>query len=176
MKCLLNDAFRSPDNTFKRQRRVINVIKRALLPEYRDLSAKYPNANPVSFWRQTPRGLAACWAEDEPRILEIEGNCECDDSYLYFHAIGSGARSAYAAWRALGAEQLSQRQEGLALQVMFRILQVCIDTEESGVAEPTVMWVITETSIRKVSESHKNSLSQVADRDFLFSLSNPPNS
>ena len=152
----------------------MNAIATALLPEYRKLSEKFPNAHPESFWRSGVTGLATYWAEGEPRILEIEANCECDDSYRFFRAIGSGTRSAYAAWRALGAEQLSQFQEGMALQFMFRILQICIDTEESGVSEPIVMWVVTESGIRKVPDSQTDSLLEVANRDFLFSLSNPP--
>ena len=118
-------------------------------------------------------GLAAYWAEGAPRILEIEPNGECD-SYPDFRAVGSGAKSAYAAWRVLGAEQLSQLGEGVALQAMFRILQVCIETEESGVSEPIVMWVINEDSPRKVPASELDTLQEFAKRDFLFASATAP--
>ena len=171
MQALLNGKL-DHATTFKRDDRVIGTIRSALLPEYRALSEKFPNATLESIWNTSVTGLAAYWAEDKPRILEIETNCECD-AYDHFRAVGSGAKSAHAAWRALGAEQLSQLREGMALQAMFRILQVCIETEVAGVSGPIVMWVITEDKARRISDTEMDALQEVAIRDFLFSLSNP---
>ena len=56
---------------------------------------------------------------------------------------------------------------------MWRILRVCIETEVAGVSEPVVMWVIAKDKARKIQDSEMDSLREVADRDFLFSLSNP---
>jgi 20S proteasome alpha/beta subunit len=159
--------------TFKRQDRVIGLIDKALSPVYEELSQKYPDIKwDGSIWKIGVTGLAAYWAEDEPRILEIEANGLLDP-HRNFRAIGSGTSTAYAAWRALGAEQLSQLQEGTALQAMWRILRVCIETEVAGVSEPVVMWVIAKDKARKIQDSEMDSLREVADRDFLFSLSNP---
>ena len=116
-------------------------------------------------------GLAICWAEGAPRIFEIEANGMVDD-HEAFRAVGSGTNSAYAAWNALGGQQLSGLAEGVALQLMARILQVSIETDVSGVADPIVIWVVTQNNARQVQSAEMDSIRQVGTHNFLFSLVN----
>ena len=123
-------------------------------------------------WKVTAIGLAAYWA-GEPRILEIEHNGQCDPSHRQFRAIGSGTKSAYAAWKALGAERLSDLDEGSALQVLCRIISVSIDTDVAGVSLPMSLSVVTETGARALKDTEINRLMQVAERDLFLSLATP---
>ena len=158
---------------FERHAHLVRHIHQTLSPIFRELYQQYPDAKWDTIWKVLVGGLAAYWAEGNPRILEIEANGQCE-THRSFRAIGSGARSSYAAWRALGGEQLSQLQEGIALQVMLRILEVCIETEVSGVSDPVIMWVVEEGRVRRVADSQMDNLREVAQRDFLFSLNNHP--
>ena len=160
----------SRPTTFERLDRVIGFISDALQTVYEEQSKKHPNANFGSIWKISAVGLVACWAEGKPHILEIEHNGEID-WHAHFRAVGSGAGSAYAVWKAYGAERLSQNSEGMALQIMWRILNVCIDTEMAGVGEPLVMWAITEGRARQIRSPELDIIRQTEDRDFLFSLS-----
>ena len=135
------------------------------------MSEKYPAADWNSIWKVAPTGLAICWAEGAPRIFEIEVN-GIVDSHENFRAVGSGTNSAYAAWNALGGQQLSGLAEGVALQLMARILQVSIDTDLAGVANPISIWVVTENKARQVQSSEMDSIRQVGTHNFLFSLVN----
>ena len=159
----------SRHTTFDKLDRVINNIHSALQPVYEAQSKKHPTASFDSIWKVAAVGIAVCWAEGEPHILEIEHNGEID-RHAHFRAVGSGSVSAYAVWKAFGAERLSQSSEGMALQIMWRILNVCIETEIAGVGEPVTMWAITENKTRQIQSTELDAIKQAEDRDFLFSL------
>ena len=164
-----NSFSTSRSTTFDKLDRVMGFIN-ALQPVYEEQSKKHPNV-PLgrSIWNISAVGLVACWAEGKPHILEIEHNGEID-KHAYFRAIGSGANSAQAVWAAFGAQRLSQYAEGMALQIMWRILKVCIETEFEGVGEPIVIWSITKDKTRQIQSAELDNIRQVEDRDFLFSL------
>ena len=170
MQAAVDQRFASSHRTtFDRLNRVLNNIHVALQPVYEEQSKKHPHAKLESIWKSTTVGLAVCWAEGEPHILEIEHNGEID-VHAHFRAVGSGAVSAYAVWKAFGAERLSQSSEGMALQIMWRILNLCIETEMIGVGEPVAMWAITENKTRQIQSAELDAIKQVEDRDFLFPL------
>ncbi len=171
MQAAIDKRFASSrPTTFAKLDRVVGFISDALQPVYEEQSKKHPNANFGSIWKISAVGLVACWAEGKPHILEIEHNGEID-RHANFRAVGSGTVSAYAVWKAFGAERLSQCSEGMAIQIMWRILKVCIDTEMSGVGEPVVMWAITENRARQIRSSELDIIKQTEEGDFLFSLS-----
>ena len=173
IRAVLDEGFaRSRSATFQKRDRVPNLIQKMLRPIYEDLSQKHPDAKPGSVWKITVAGLTVYWAENAPQILEVEDNGEVN-FHDHFRAIGSGARSAYAAWTALGREQLSEYPEGMALKILWRILDVCIETELAGVGWPVEIWAITEKGARHILGAELDSLEEISNRDFLFSLTSP---
>ncbi len=90
------------------------------------------------------------WAENEPRILEFEING--DSSYHdYFHAIGSGANTAYAIYRTLGGRRLLNLDEARATMAILRILRTCVEVEMWGVSEPVDIWNVNAAGARRLN-------------------------
>ena len=164
LRTTLHNAFQSPGSTFDRPDRVRKRIEQSVRPTYQDISSHHPDATWGSVWKVTAVGLAICWAEDAPHILEIEANGVCD-FHDYFHAIGSGASVARAIWRTMGAERLRSMDGGLALEVIKRILTSCIETELMGVSNPIRMWVVDTNGVRQLSSMELDTL-EMSDADF----------
>lgn len=91
------------------------------------------------------------WAEDSPQVLEFEIN---GDSCFHdsFHAIGSGANTAYAIYRTLGGARLGELDEARALMALMRIIRTTVNVEMWGVSEPVVFWVVNQESARRLSD------------------------
>lgn len=63
--------------------------------------------------------LSVFWAEDDARIMEHGISRDCC-FHPYFHAIGSGGKTAYAIYRTLGGPELIGVNEEKAIQAAFR--------------------------------------------------------
>ena len=111
----------------------------------------------VSLW-----GLASFWTDEGPVILELEAHGGTD-THLFFHAVGSGANTAYAVWRTIGGRALAGLDEGRALHVALRILDTSVSVEQSGVSDPFQIFVITASGARRVSASQVNALVETMD-------------
>lgn len=143
-------SFRS--TTFQKPKRVQSLMDTKLLPIYDQIK----NLSRVPPGRQIPEiglsALAAFWAGGEPQILEREMNCDsCFHSC--FHAIGSGAPTAYAVYNTLGGkDELPQLEERKALMAMLRIVRTAIRVEIAGVSEPVSVFIISDGKVRQLSE------------------------
>ncbi len=149
-------------NMFKKRDRIRDAVDRCLSPVYQQI--KQSNDGVLrDIYRTSLWGLLAYWAEEAPHILEcgINGDIEFHE---YFHAIGSGANTAYAIYRTLGGERLSTLDERKALFVMLRILRTCVNVEMWGVSEPLFVWVVSHNKARKVSTDEIQAISQFVDR------------
>lgn len=144
------EEFRFRQNTFDSRDRVRNAVDGCLGPEFRRIS-EMPVIQHVHLWEVSVGGLAAYWAADVPHIVEIEPNGELY-FHEHFHAIGSGAQTAYAIWRTLGGALLAELDEPKSLQVALRILRTCINIEAFGVSEPIAVSVIAGTLCRQVHD------------------------
>ena len=131
--------------TFQKTERVQNQIDTKLLPIYdkiKNLSKLPPGLHYLPEIGLS--ALAAFWAEDAPHILEREMN---GDSCFHdcFHAIGSGALTAYAVYNTLGGkDELLQLEERKALMAMLRIMRTAIRVEIEGVSEPVSVFIISD--------------------------------
>ena len=157
--------------TLPSHQEVVCLVEQSVEPIYKRQQEKYPVA-PLqpNIWSISVGGLVVGWIEERPCILEIEVNGLCD-SHDSFRAIGSGTNSAQAVWHSFGGQRLTEAEEGLALQLMWRILQVSIETEAAGVSMPIAMWVVREGKTRKIRDTELDALQSLADRDLFFSLS-----
>ena len=123
--------------TFKKIALVHRAVEAKVEKHYKAIRAKNtPDSpikdffGPVGLW-----GLASCWTNEGPSILELEASGGTD-THSFFHAVGSGANTAYAVWRTIGGRELAKLDEGKALHVALRILDTSVAVEVSGVSEP----------------------------------------
>lgn len=112
---------------------------------------------PLRMW-----GLAAACVEGEARILEYEATGD-SSWHDHFHAIGSGAGTAYAAFRTLGGRDLCRLSEGTALLAMLRILRTTIAVDMWGVSDPIHVWRVTCAGASEVTETELNANKQAVD-------------
>lgn len=144
------EATRLHPNMFDKRDRIEGAVADCLRPIYKQIKQANDGVKReiylTGLW-----GLLAYWAEGGPQILEcgLNGDTEFHD---YFHAIGSGANTAYAVYRTLGGKSLSALGEHKALVVMLRILRTCANVELWGVSEPLSAWVISQGRARGVSQ------------------------
>ncbi|MBI4339706.1 MAG: hypothetical protein HY680_07100 [Chloroflexi bacterium] len=139
---IVNDEWHS--NMFRKRDLVRDAIDRGFKKIYKEIADR--NRPTIPLW-----GLSAFWAEGSPHILEHElsGDCSYHD---YFHAIGSGSKTAYAIYRTLGGKNLAGLNQQKCIQVTLRILRTCIGVEPMGVGEPLVLWVVGEAGAKKLSD------------------------
>jgi ATP-dependent protease HslVU (ClpYQ) peptidase subunit len=155
----LNAANLRP-NQLDKQVRFQKALDAIVKPEYEAASQRaYPPRgwDKIAIW-----GLAATCVEAEPRILELEmsgDSCWHD----YFHAIGSGASTAYAIWRTLGGRQLSELSERTALDALLRIIRTAIGVEMMGVAEPVRVWRVSCEAASEIGDDELNAHWQAVD-------------
>ena len=107
--------------------------------------------------------LAACHAEASPQIIEFEQNGD-SDFHEYFHAIGSGGRTAYAVWRTLGGSRLRELPEGKAIQVALRIMRTAVDVDMWGVSDPFTVFVVDGDGTRSLAGSNLDAEIEAAQR------------
>jgi hypothetical protein len=140
-------------------------------PEYVSASARSnpaPNVHGIGIW-----GLGAAQVKDRPGLLEYELS---GDScwHEHFHAIGSGAQTAYAVYRSLGGQELCKLGQRTALTALVRILRTCIGVEAFGVSEPIHIWRATERTATQIGDDELNTHGQLVnewekdDRERLF--------
>ena len=133
----LADANLRP-NQMDRKLRFQGVLDGLIKPEYASaLARSLEPRSPILIW-----GLAAACVEGETRILEYEASGD-SSWHEYFHAIGSGAPTAYAAFRTLGGRELCRVTEGTALLALLRIIRTSIGTDMGGVSEPIHVWRVS---------------------------------
>lgn len=113
---------------------------------------------PLRMW-----GLAAACVEGEARILEYEPSGD-SSWHEHFHAIGSGAPTAYASFRTLGGRDLCRLSEGTALLALLRIIRTTISVDMWGVGEPIHVWRVTCASATEVGETELNTNMQAVDK------------
>jgi hypothetical protein len=145
-------------NQLDRKARFQTFLDGIVKPEYTAAVARslIPQ-QPIRIW-----GLAGACIEGEARILECEvsgDSCWHD----YFHAIGSGAPTAYAAFRTLGGRDLCRLSEGTALLALLRIIRTTIAVDMMGVSEPLHVWRISCASTGEVSDAEINTNLQAVD-------------
>lgn len=149
-------------NMFDKRDRIRDTIARCLSPIYQQIKQANDGVRRdiylTSLW-----GLLVYWAEGAPQILEcgINGDIEFHE---YFHAIGSGAKTAYAIHRTLGGKRLCTLDERRALPVLLRILRTCVDVEVWGISEPLSVWIVSQGKARKLSEDEIQPHLQWVDR------------
>jgi ATP-dependent protease HslVU (ClpYQ) peptidase subunit len=148
-------------NMFNKSERIQGAVYRSLRPVYDEIKRANECAK-QSFYLTSLWGLMAFWAEDTPHILEcgINGDCEF---HQYFHAIGSGAKTAYAIYRTLGGTKLCNLDERWAIPVILRILRTCVGVELWGISEPIYIWVISGVKARRLSDDEIQAQLQTVD-------------
>ena len=158
------ESFGWKGTTLKRVDLVRRAIDGKLAPHYKAIREKNTPDSPISaFFGQIGLwGLAACWADDGPAILEFEASGGTD-THEYFHAVGGGANTAYAVWRTIGGRQLVGLDEGRALHVALRILQTSVNVEMFGVSEPFQLYVVSPGAVRSVSDTETDALAEAVD-------------
>ena len=144
------ESFGWQSTTFKRSERVRKALVAKAAPYLKD----GPESRGLRLW-----GIAVYGAQNETTILEVEPSGD-DCVHEYFHAIGSGAQTAYAIWRTIGGRELEALDEGLALHVVLRILQTCVDVEMTGVSGPFNVYVVSANGTRRLSTQELASLEQ----------------
>ncbi len=150
------------DSQFKKRELARNALDRCLATIYQDIKKKNPQqTSPI--WKITLVGLGALWTEDEGQILEFEYN---GDSCFHsnFHAIGSGADTAYAVYRTLGGTRLSDLDEPKALLALIRIMRTCVNVEMQGVSEPVWFWIVGPNGARCASPDELQPQIQMVDK------------
>ena len=156
------ESYNWRNTTFQKLERVQDALESKVQPYIEATRDKLDPSHPfnIIYGTKCLWGLAACNIKDRPAILELEAS---GDMYVHdrFHAIGSGAQTAYAIWRTIGGQWLSELDEGRALHVMLRILQTCVGVEMSGVSGPFRIFVIAAGRVRVVSSNELDSLEQV---------------
>ncbi len=106
--------------------------------------------------------LAAVWVEDKPEIIEYEVNGE-SCWHENFHAIGSGAKTAYAVYRTLGGANLCALRERSAITAALRILGTVVAVDPFGVSEPYDLWRIRASGARQLGFDEVNTHLQFVD-------------
>jgi len=165
-------AIKLHPNMFDKRDRIRDQVDRCLKPIYTEIKQANDRIK-LQIDETSLCGLLVYWAEGDHHILEcgLNGDMEFHD---YFHAIGSGAQTAYAIHRTLGGKGLRTLDERRALPVMLRILRTCVDVELWGVSEPLYVWIISQGETRQVSpdeiEAHLQSVDEweEKERSFLF--------
>jgi len=157
------EAMKLHANMFNKRDLVRDAIDRCLSPIYEQIKQANDGVRRdiylTSLW-----GLLAYWAEGAPHILECGVNGDIEFLH-YFHAIGSGAKTAYAIYRTLGGKRLSTLQEERrALPAILRILRTCVDVEVWGVSEPLSVWIVSQRKARKLSPDEIQPHLQWVDR------------
>ena len=153
----LADANLRP-NQMDRKLRFQGVLDGLIKPEYASaLARSLEPRSPILIG-----GLAAACVEGETRILEYEASGD-SSWHEYFHAIGSGAPTAYAAFRTLGGRELCRVTEGTALLALLRIIRTSIGTDMGGVSEPIHVWRVSCAGTGEVGESEVNTNMQMVD-------------
>ncbi len=135
--------------------RLRNSMDDCLQPVYDQIKRSNREVLSNSIWEIGLLGLVACWSEGAPHIIEYELNGDTD-THDWFHAVGSGAKTAYSIWRTLGERKLATLDERKALWVALRILRTCVSVEMYGVSGPFHAWVVTEKGARRVSEEERD--------------------
>ena len=158
-------------NQLKRRPGVQAVLDRVYRPEYEAAAARSmppPGMMPIFI-----SGLAAVWTEDGPGLLEHEMNAD-SSWHDHFHAIGSGKPTAYAAYRALGGQELCRLSERTAILALLRIMQTTVAVEMAFVAEPLHIWRVNAFGAAQYGEVeldyHRAALAAwiARDREALF--------
>lgn len=143
-------SFRS--TTFQKPKRVQSLMDTKLMPIYNEIKNLSKPPLGRTFWEIGLSALAAFWAGGEPHILEREMNCD-SSFHSCFHAIGSGAPTAYAVYNTLGGkDELPQLEERKALMAMLRIVRTAIRVDVEGVSEPVSVFIISDGKVRQLSE------------------------
>lgn len=164
-------------NQFKNRGTIQKVIDNCLSPVFQEIREKAdPRRNDL--WNMTLWGLGAVWAGDQPHIIELEFNTD-SSFHDFFHAIGSGAQTAYAVFRTLGGRNLVGLDEPRAIMAMLRILRTAVDVDMSGVSPPFAAWVITASKVRSIGQDELLPNNQLIDqweaeeRRYLFGGTDP---
>ena len=162
-RAAINERLQHP-NMVDRLDRLRNNLQDCLSPFYEEIKKNNQNVPPWDnqFWSINLHGLIACWADDNPHIVEFDPSGD-NDLHQYFHAIGSGSNTAYAIYRTLGGSELVKLDERKALWVVLRILRTCVGVEMTGVSGPFYAWVVSERGARKLSDEERDAHLQLID-------------
>ena len=147
-------------NMLKKRELVRNLLDRSFQPRYEAIRKML--ANPVAhpFWEIGLWGISAFWCNSAPHILEHELS-GVTTFHPSFHAIGSGANTAYAICRTLGGTKLSSLDEHKATLAMIRILRTSMDVEVQGVSGPIALYAVTEKTAKLLNEDIMNTYQQL---------------
>jgi 20S proteasome alpha/beta subunit len=161
------EAIKLHPNTFDKRDRVRDAVDRCLSPIYQQIKQANQGVR-IDIFMTGLWGLVVYWAEGAPQILEygINGDSEFHE---YFHAIGSGANTAYAIYRTLGGKRLPTLDERRALPAILRIVRTCVDVEMWGVSEPLSIWIVSQDKARELSpdeiQPHLQAVAQWEERE-----------
>ena len=147
---------------FEKRARLQKALDRVLVAEHKAIAERsYPPPN-VSGYDIALLSLAAVWADGKPQIIEYEINGE-SSWHDNFHAIGSGAQTAYAVYATLGGSTLCDLRERSAITAALRILRTVVAVEPRGVAAPYDVWRIRESGARRLRFDEINAHMQYID-------------
>ena len=149
---------------FEKRTRLQKALDKILIAEHRAIAERsYPPSLPdvpshdIRLW-----SLAAVWAEGKPQIIEYEINGE-SSWHENFHAIGSGAQTAYAVYATLGSSTLCNLRERSAIIAALRILRTVVAVEPMGVSDPYDIWRIRASGARRIRFDEINAHMQYTD-------------
>ena len=157
-------SFGWKQTTFRKTALVRRAVEGKVERQYAAIRATNTPDSPIKifFGAVGLWGLASYWTDEGPTILELEASGGTD-THEFFHAVGSGAQTAYAVWRTIGGRELAKLDEGRALHVALRILDTSVAVEMSGVSDPFRIFVITPDGARRVSDPEVNALTEAMD-------------
>ena len=157
-------SFGWKQTTFRKTALVRRAVEGKVERQYAAIRATNTPDSPIKifFGAGGLWGLASYWTDEGPTILELEASGGTD-THEFFHAVGSGAQTAYAVWRTIGGRELAKLDEGRALHVALRILDTSVAVEMSGVSDPFRIFVITPDGARRVSDPEVNALTEAMD-------------
>jgi 20S proteasome alpha/beta subunit len=145
------DAAGIRPNQLDRKARFQTYLDGLLKPEYTAAAGRSANPfQPIPIW-----GLAGACIEREARILEYEASGD-SSWHEHFHAIGSGAPTAYATFRTLGGRDLCRLSERTALLALLRIIRTTIGVDVSGVSDPIHVWRVACTGASELPDDEVN--------------------
>ncbi len=145
------DAAGIRPNQLDRKVRFQTYLDGLLKPEYAAAAGRAANPyQPIPIW-----GLAAGCVEREARILEYEASGD-SSWHDHFHAIGSGAATAYAGFRMLGGRDLCRLSERTALLALLRIIRTTIGVDMMGVSDPIRVWRVACSGASELPDDEVN--------------------
>jgi len=149
-------------NQFKKRDHIRDALARAIDPFQLEVRRKLIDGFHGLPWEIAIWGLGVYWAEDQAHIIEFETSGD-DCFHSTFQAIGSGAKTAHAIYRALGGNRLQAVGYEKAVMALLRILRTSVEVELWGVGLPLRAWVVRREGAKKIASDEIEANLQYVD-------------